>query len=155
MKAWAASLLLAACLPGIAAGPARAEAAPGTAARYLGSWTIADARPAPWVGDRQPSGAAEWRRLVGRTVTFARTRIYGPPMLTCRKPDYRMIAVPPDMLFQGTLTDPVAQARALGFAGATIETLETGCAGWIAFHFVDPATARFALDDMIYTLRRK
>ncbi|MGE5723286.1 MAG: hypothetical protein ACM3YM_12585, partial [Sphingomonadales bacterium] len=61
----------------------------------------------------------------------------------------------PDMLFQGTLTDPERQARALGYAsGRTIRTLETGCEGAIDFHFIDARTALFALNNRIYRLER-
>ena len=47
------------------------------------------------------------------------------------------------------------QATALGFPARAIRTLETGCAGAIDFHFTREGTALFALNNLIYTLRRR
>ena len=47
------------------------------------------------------------------------------------------------------------QAKALGFAATPIRTLETGCESWFDYHFIDDRTAMFALDNMIYTIRRQ
>ncbi len=44
-------------------------------------------------------------------------------------------------------------AAALGFKGSSIKTLETGCE--IDFHFIDAATAQIAVDDYIYTLKKR
>ena len=66
-----------------------------------------------------------------------------------------MLDVGAEYLFQGGLTAPAAQAAALGFRGPRIATLETGCAGAIDFHFVNAKTALFALDNMVYTLRKQ
>lgn len=132
-------------------------AAPACAAdpSWLGTWRIAEARPAPWVGKGDHvTSASDIPHLVGRTVIFRQERIDGPAPLACLGPKYQRRVVGPDYLFQGGLTAPAAQARALGF-GASIVTLETGCEGAIDFHFTNPDTARFALDNMIYTLRRQ
>lgn len=45
--------------------------------------------------------------------------------------------------------------KQLGFKGASIKTLETGCANEIDFHMVDADTALFGLNDRIYTLTRR
>ena len=137
-------------LAALAPAPARADDA-----SWLGTWRITEAQPAPWVGkgDNVARASDIWH-LVGRTVVYRQGRIDGPAPLACRGPKYQRHVVGPDYLFQGGLTAPVAQARALGF-GTSIVTLETGCEGAIDFHFTNPDTARFALDNMIYTLRRQ
>ena len=121
---------------------------------FLGRWRIAASQPAPWHDPKDPGSAPFPDRITGRTVTFTRTRIAAPAPLACGRPRYRVKTVPPQGLFQGGLTSPEAQAKALGFPGSGIRTLETGCSGWLDFHFVDAATALFALDNRIYTLRR-
>ena len=93
--------------------------------------------------------------LVGKTLTYTRPRIVAPAPLACIRPRYRWIAFPAENLFQGGLTAPAAQALALGFRGAAIPTLETGCEGLIDFHFTKAGTALFALNNNIYTLRRR
>ena len=49
--------------------------------------------------------------------------------------------------------DPGKIAASLGFSGASIKTLETGCE--IDFHFVDAATAEIGLNDFVYTLKKQ
>jgi hypothetical protein len=123
---------------------------------FLGTWVIAQARTAPWVkaGDQAAFSPEEQRRLVGSKITYRDHRIVALAPLGCPDPHYRFAQVGPDYLFQGTLTDPVAQARALGFPAPRSYMLETGCEGLIDFHFVDPRTAMFALNNMIYTLKK-
>ncbi len=67
-----------------------------------------------------------------------------------------------DMLFQGAFEDmhdkdkkaePRKLAASLGFTGASIKTLETGCE--IDWHFVDAATAQIGLDYYVYTLKKQ
>jgi hypothetical protein len=140
----------------ICAGLALSGGARAEAPAFYGTWLITGARIAPWAKAGEAAfSAEEQRRLVGSKLTYRKTRIEGPTPLGCAKPHYRLLEVPPDYLFQGTLTEPVAQARALGFATQRITTLETGCEGWIDFHFVDPSTALFGLNDTIYTLRKQ
>lgn len=131
-------------------GPARAEDPV-----FLGTWTIVQARVAPWAKlGVSAFSAEEQRRLVGAKVTYRDHRIAAPAPLACANPQYRIGQVPPDYLFQGTLTDPVPQARSLGFPSPRSYVLETGCEGLIEFHFVDPKTAMFALNNMLYTLKK-
>jgi hypothetical protein len=137
---------------------ALALAAPAQAAEpdFYGPWQITEARTAPWAKAESAFSAEEQHRLIGSKVIYAKTRITGPAPLGCEKPHYRFLEAAPDYLFQGGLTDdPAAQAAALGFRLQTIPTLETGCAGWIDFHFVDARTALFGLNNMIYTLRKQ
>lgn len=142
----------------VAAAVALALVAPAQAAQpeIFGAWRITNAQVAPWAQPDSGFSAAEQHRLIGSNVTFAKARISGLRPLGCQKPHYRFLEAAPDYLFQGGLTDnPAAQAAALGFRRPTITTLETGCAGWIDFHFIDARTAMFGLNNMIYTVRKQ
>lgn len=143
-----------ACLLALCAGSAAAQT-PAAPYRYLGAWRIAEAQTAPWVTQENPADRAESRQLIGRIVVYTSRRILGPAPLACKGPVYEMREWPPEGLFQGGLTAPEQQADELGFRSDAIPTLETGCEGSIDFHFVDEKTALFALDNMIYTLRRQ
>jgi len=144
-------LVLASALFALAAPTPAAE----TKSEFLGRWLIAEAHPAPWSVPGDPATAPFDAHLVGKAIIYDRRRIRGPRLLACHGPHYRTVAVPPEGLFQGGLTAPAAQAAALGFRGAQIATLQTGCPGSIDFHFIDRATALFALDNMVYTIRRQ
>ena len=68
------------------------------------------------------------------------------------------------MLFQGAFdemhrrdpsVDPAKLAARLGFHGSKWKTLETGCGNELDFHFPDPNTAEFGLNDYVYTLKKQ
>jgi len=120
---------------------------------FAGSWIIGKSDRAPWADTAAPSDA-EARALAGKAVKILPGRIEGPKPLGCGKAKYEVKNYTPDMLFQGGLTAPDRQAAALGFKGASITTLETGCASEIDFHMVDADTLLFGLNDRVYTLRR-
>jgi hypothetical protein len=122
---------------------------------YLGTWTIASSEAAPWAAPNEKPVASDIKALIGHTVTFSADRIDAPAPLACRKPHYAIKQYEPDMLFQGSLTKPKEQAASLGFSGATIPTLETGCEGAFDFHFSGADTAFFGLNDRLYKLVRK
>lgn len=123
---------------------------------FFGVWMVTKAMPAPWVDGKQTSDPFLAQRWVGRKVIFSWRFIDAPFPLGCDAPDYRMIEAPPEYLFQGNLTSPVVQAQALGFrAGAPVTTLQTNCEHMVDYHFVNRSTAMFALDNVIYTLRRR
>ena len=144
--AWCAAIMAGACT----SVPAHADDPD-----FLGTWTIVQARVAPWAKTGQSAfSPEEQRRLVGAKITYRDHRIAAPAPLGCADPQYRIGQVPPDYLFQGTLTDPIAQARALGFPSPRSYVLETGCEGLIEFHFINPKTAMFALNNMLYTLKK-
>jgi hypothetical protein len=71
---------------------------------------------------------------------------------------YEFKQLAPSALFHGRLTDPDKQASALDFDEPNIReqkiwTLATGCG--VEFHFIDPYTALFAVDDdYVYKLER-
>jgi hypothetical protein len=132
-------------LPG--AGPAHA-----THQDFLGKWTVTTSQPAPWAQLNDKPVESDIKALLGKAVTFSSDRIDAPRPLTCRKPHYEVKPYQPDMLFQGGLTEPAKQAAALGYS-EKIATLETGCE--IEFHFVNPDTAMFALNNRLYKIERK
>jgi len=137
--------------------PVRAENA------MAGSWMIERADPAPWSNDTdyQPFRKA-MPQYVGKHVLFEAKRIKGPALLACAKPNYAMKDYPADMLFQGQLGELEQRggkkaeetATAMGFATRPVRTLETGCEGAFDFHMSDADHAAFALDNMIYWLKR-
>lgn len=127
----------------------------------LGRWIIARAALAPWADPLQRGGAAEARRLVGRTVIFAPHSVTGPAPLGCTHATYASHQDTADLLFEGSLAepdrrgrprDPVALARALGMTRRTVETVETSCSE-VAYHRFSPTTLVFGLNNRIYTLR--
>ena len=126
-------------------------ASPAPRLNYLGAWRITGSQPAPWVKPGHSFGRRDIDHLDGRQLTFSSRAIAAPAPLACNGPHYEVKQVGPDYLFQGNLTRPAAQARALGYA-PTITTLETGCE--IDFHFIDADAALFALNNRLYRIER-
>ncbi len=129
---------------------------------YLGTWNISAAAPAPWADAKLPPDAEERARLLGKAVTFKAKEIAGPAPFGCKGPHYKISDFTPDLLFQGAFeemqskdksVDPNRLAASLGFSGTRIKTLETGCE--IDFHFVDASTAEIALNNYVYTLKKR
>jgi hypothetical protein len=132
---------------------------------YLGKWKIVDAKVAPWADERvRKPDTAEMKSLVGTTITIESKAIRGPRALACTDARYVVKEYPADMLFQGAFgemhardksADPVRIAERLGFRGSRWKTLETGCAVEIDYHFIDPATAAFGLNDYVYIIKKQ
>lgn len=129
----------------------------------LGKWTIERAEPAPWSDDANyPPDRKEAPKYVGKHVAFAAKQIKGPALLACAGPNYEMKDYTADMIFQGQLGEfeqrggkkAEDSATGLGFTTRPIRTLETGCEGAIDFHMSDADHAAFALDNMVYWLKR-
>jgi hypothetical protein len=140
--------LLATFMALLAAAPA------GAAPSYLGRWIVVSSSVAPWVaGAAEPPNAAA-TRLTGSRIVFRRHAIAAPPPLACAHPRYRVRTYSADMLFQGNLPSPRADAARLGFATPAATTLETSCEDGPEFHFVDARTALFALDNRIFRMVR-
>ncbi|MGF7151993.1 E3 ubiquitin-protein ligase DOA10 [Sphingomonas zeicaulis] len=129
------------------AAASAAEVAPGR-------WKIQDSQVAPWATSTEEARASDEMMLDGRSIDFRSNQISAPEPLNCERPAYRIANVPPDYLFQGSLRQPAADARSLGFRTAKIPTLKTGCEGLIDFHFIDDGTAMFALNNRLYTIVR-
>jgi len=140
------ALLLLSALAGASPAAARLN--------FLGTWHIIGSQTAPWVRPSDTFGRADIDHLDGKRVIFSSRAITAPVPLACKGPNYEVKDVPPDYLFQGTLTAPAAQAKALGYVRPTVTTLETGCEGAIDFHFIDDNTALFALNNRLYRMER-
>ena len=132
---------------------------------YLGTWKIASAVVAPWrTGPPYRDDSAEMKSLVGKTIVIGPTSIAGPRAAACQGPHYQMKDYPADMLFQGAFgemhsrdksADPAKIAASLGFRGSSWKTLETGCGNELDYHFLDPMTAAFGLNNYVYMLRKQ
>ena len=79
-------------------------------------------------------------------MTITAAAIQGPGILACKGPEFKVVDIPPEGLFQGTFeemhrrdpkVDPAKLAATLGFKGSTSKALQTGCANEVDFHF-DP-----------------
>ena len=132
-------------------------------ASWLGTWKIASAVPAPWA-DPTPPDPAEMKSLVGKLLLFKANEIAGPGILACKGPNYRVMDVPAEGLFQGAFEEMHSKnksvsaqklAEKVGFSGTHWKSLQTGCANELDFHFVDPATAEFGLNDWVYTIKKQ
>ena len=139
------------------------SAAFAAGAFYLGRWKIVSAVVAPWSPERNPD-STEMRGLVGKTLAITPKAILGPRQVACTGPRYRLKDYPADMLFEGAFgemhqrnpsADPAKIAASVGFRGRSWKTLETGCEVEIEYHFIDPNTAAFGLNDHIYTLKKQ
>ncbi len=132
---------------------------------YIGTWKIVSAVVAPWWDDpAHKPDATETRTLVGKTVTITAKAIQGPRQVACTGPRYQVKDYPADMLFEGAFdemharhssADPAKLAASVGFRGSSWKTLETGCGNEINYHFIDPATAAFGLNNYVYTLKKQ
>jgi hypothetical protein len=132
---------------------------------YVGTWKITAAAVAPWRdGPPYESDLVEMKTLVNKMVTIQPGAIAGPRPLACKGPRYRVKDYSADMLFQGEFgemyrrdhsADPAKIATKLGFRGASWKTLETGCGNELDYHFLDPATAAFGLNNYVYTLKKQ
>jgi len=151
----------AACFIGLST-LATAVSAQAADTSYLGTWKLTDAVIAPWADAKDKPDAAEKTRLIGKSVVLAPKAITGPNPFACTAPHYKVSNFATDMIFQGALgemqstskaADPNKIAASLGFSGAGIRTLETGCE--IDFHFVDATTAEIGLNNYVYTLKKQ
>jgi hypothetical protein len=132
---------------------------------YLGTWKITSAVVAPWIkGAPYAVDAAEMKSLVGKTVVIKPGEMIGPRIVNCKGPNYRVVDVPANELFQGGFeemqrldksVDPGKLAAKLGFRGDKWKTLQTGCANELDYHFVDASTAEFVLNNYVYTLKKR
>ncbi len=132
---------------------------------YLGTWKITSAAVAPWQAGRPyQSDLTEMKSLVNRIVLIQRKAIVGPRPVACKGAKYQVKDYPADMLFQGAFeemhrrdrsADPAQIAAKLGFRGPSWKTLETGCGNELEYHFLDPATAAFGLNNYVYTMKKQ
>jgi hypothetical protein len=139
--------------------------APAAEPFYVGTWKITSAAVAPWQDGRpNESDLAEMKSLVNKLVVIQPGAIGGPRPVACKGPKYRVKEYPADMLFQGAFgemqrrdksADPAKIAAKLGFRGSSWKTLETGCGNELDYHFLDPMTADFGLNNYVYTMKKQ
>jgi hypothetical protein len=123
---------------------------------FSDQWMLGELVAAPWTNG--PGQQDSLNNMLGHPIRFLRERIDAAAPLGCAKPKYAFKQLAPRALFHGRLTDPDAQAVALGFDEGNVReqkiwTLATGCG--VEFHFIDPYTALFVVgDDYVYKLER-
>ena len=126
---------------------------------YLGTWKIDSAIVGPWWTEKTKPDPHEMNALAGKTFVIGAHSITGPRQVGCAKPNYEVKDYTADMLFQGMLgektKDPAKAAASIGFKGSKWKVLETGCANELDFHFIDPSTAAFALNNYIFILKKQ
>ena len=131
---------------------------------YVGTWKIESASIAPWWTEREKPDPSETKTLVGKIFSIGAKSIAGPRQLACRNPNYKVKDYPAGMLFQGSFgemherdksVNPAKVAASVGFKGSSWKTLETGCGNEIDYHFLDPSTAAFGLNNYIYILKKQ
>src|SRR4051812_42515984 len=132
---------------------------------YLGQWKITEVAKAPWAKSDAELDQGEMQALVGKTITLKADAVDGPGSFPCKGPHYELMQGGPDMLFQGMFgqmheesasNDPQKLAEQAGFAGTQYRTVITGCEYAVDFSFgADKDTGKFALNNAIYTLKRR
>jgi hypothetical protein len=126
---------------------------------FAGSWDVVSVQPAPWVDANSADKPILNEEVARGRITFMADSVQGPAFLNCDKAKYEIAKVPPEYLFEGGLTDPVRQAKDLGFKGGDILQLSMGCVSGDAdigmdFDLIAEDIAVFALDNMIYRMQR-
>jgi hypothetical protein len=126
---------------------------------FTGSWDVVAVQPAPWVDASSTDKPVPNEEIARGRITFMADSVQGPAFLNCDKAKYEIAKVPPEYLFEGGLTDPVRQAKELGFNDGDILQLSMGCISGDAdigmdFDLIADDIAVFALDNMIYKMQR-
>ena len=126
---------------------------------FAGKWLVTNAVVAPWAQPNVSYKPAADPKFAHATFVFAKDKLTAPAPFNC-KAHYKVMTVEYDYLFQGGLTDPEKQAKALGFANPKILNLEFACERADAdiemdFHMADPDTVIFGLNDIVYTMKRQ
>ena len=139
---------------------ATATAAQAQSNPLLGRWQITTAVVAPWISADKIHTIKEdqVRRFVKQQITFEAKAVKSPdPLLDCKDPRYEPTTIPPQGLFQGNLPQPQAEtAKLLGLPAGNVPGIDVACSnGRFSYHLRDKDTALFALDNVIYTLKRR
>jgi hypothetical protein len=114
---------------------------------YLGVWKIDSAVVAPWWTDPGMPDPGESKTLVGKTVTITPTTIVGPGILACKGPHYKVVTIPAEGLFQGAFEEMQRRDKSVDPGKLAAKEID--------FHFVDPNTAEFGLNDYVYVLKKQ
>jgi len=123
-----------------------------------GSWTVIESIVAPWV-DAQAAKPEINSRVAKAKLVFTDQGVQGPAPLGCDKAKFTVSTVIPESLFQGGLKNAAKQAAALGFKDSKITSVNVSCLRTDAdvemdYALVDPGTALFGLDNVVYRLKR-
>jgi hypothetical protein len=126
----------------------------------LGKWEVVEAVPAPWAAEKErPALAAEANRAIKMQITFAPTEVITTHKgLACKAVEYEQTEYSPDALFRGSLPEPNQDSVAvsLGFRRGDVKGVDVTCdSDSFSYHFRDANTALTALDNIIYTLKRR
>jgi hypothetical protein len=126
----------------------------------LGRWQITSAAVGPWIAPDKINIIKEddVRRFVKQRMTFAVGEVKSrDPIFACKGATYEPTRIPPDGLFQGNLPQPKGEiARALGLHDGITPGVDVACPNSrFSYHFRDKDTALFALNNVIYTLKRR
>ncbi len=119
---------------------------------FVGNWTIAEWKVAPWVAKADRAKIKPNHAVLNRTVTISTKGVAGPKVLACANAKYEIVSSRFEELFEGGLRQPGADGAALGFK-APVKTLRPNCD--FDFHMRDTNTVLFALDNVLYTMKRK
>ena len=132
---------------------------------YYGKWKITESAAAPWVLPGDVLEPSEMKGFIGKTITIGAAGIDGPGDFPCKNPQYQVLEGGPEMLYQGSFENMHAQdqsvdmqklAEKTGLTGTHFRTIVTGCEYEVDFSFgADNDTAKFALNNAIYTLKRE
>lgn len=128
---------------------------------FKGTWEVTKREPAPWLDvhiSMEPHYAKE---LDKAKLVFADDKLSAPlGWMACENPKYEVYVVPFKGLFEGGLdikdrgyNYTADTARKLGFTKEPVLSLTSSC-GELIYHFADNDTMLFALDNVIYTLKR-
>lgn len=119
---------------------------------FAGSWMVAEWSVAPWVTPTERANIKPNNDVLNHSVIFTSKHVVGPTLLTCDTPKYLTVSSPYEGLFEGGLPKPKTDGPALGFK-APVKTLRPSCD--FDFHMKDENTVMFALDNVLYTMKRK
>ncbi|MBI3433794.1 MAG: hypothetical protein HY056_01745 [Proteobacteria bacterium] len=126
--------------------------------RLIGTWEIVESVPAPWSDTAERAKLdARGHRLHKLQVTFGGHDVRARHgALGCKKVRYRAAGYARDALFQGSLPEPALRiTQMMGFTGEDIPSVDVNCTtGLFTYHFRDRDTVLFALDNVIYTMKR-
>ena len=123
-----------------------------------GSWTVVEATVAPWV-DAKAAKPELNSNISGAKFVFTTEGVQGPAPLGFAKAKFTVSTVVPEGLFQGGLKNPAKEATALGFKDSKITSVNATCLRTDAdvemdYALVDPSTALFGLDNVVYKMKR-
>jgi len=125
---------------------------------FLGTWTVTEAKPGPWVQPGEQALPVD-PKILHAKITFTATSVTGPHPLGCARAVYELKTVEPEFLFEGGLPHPKEDARALGFATATFPAMSFSCERSDAdlemdYAMADKNTVMFGLNDRVYVMKR-